>query len=322
MLKVTGQLLANNDDTGYGFYGDDTDYAVIQAGSIEKASEGKFRAAYFGNLFIDTNNHFTQGESSADGTWYNFDNDVKFSFTDDTDVSGFQTTGAKTAKKAENFSIDITADAKGCNPGYKYGAKATYRVIAEDLSATQGSDFDFNDVVFDVDPDADGTGATITILAAGGIWPLTLTVNDGEEYEVHEKLIPDIQKTVKYTLDGVEYNCYPMINTHEDGEKWITTKNEPTIRVTKKEIGGIEYKFDTDDNIRSAINNLIILTVYKYDGTEPATLNATQGEAACKILVDKDFKINSERNSIADENTNFHKYVQGTFQGRFWWKKD
>ena len=155
LLKVTGQLLANNDDTGYGFYGDDTDYAVIQAGSIEKGSQGKFRAAYFGNIFVDTDNHFTQGENSADGTWYTFDDNVKFSFTDNTDVSGFQTHGAKTAQKVTNFSITIPADAKGCTPGYSYTTgpqpvTETIRVIAEDLSASQRSDFDFNDVVFDV----------------------------------------------------------------------------------------------------------------------------------------------------------------------------
>ena len=110
LLKVTGQLLANNQNNSpqYGFWGDDTEYAVIKAGSIVKGSEGKCRAAYYGNLFIDTDNHFTQGESSADGTWYTFGNNVKFSFTDNTDVSGYQTHGAKTAQKATNFSIDTS----------------------------------------------------------------------------------------------------------------------------------------------------------------------------------------------------------------------
>lgn len=68
------------------------------------------------------------------------------------------------------------------------------RVIAEDLSATSGTDFDFNDVVFDVKlgyPTANQT--TITLLAAGGTLPLTVAGT-----EVHEAF-------------GVETN--QMVNT-------------------------------------------------------------------------------------------------------------
>ena len=46
------------------------------------------------------------------------------------------------------------------------------RIIAEDLHATAGSDFDFNDVVFDVHFTSTTT-ATVTIIAAGGTLPLT-----------------------------------------------------------------------------------------------------------------------------------------------------
>ena len=182
----------------------------------------------------------------------------------------------------------------------------TYRVIAEDLTASQGSDFDFNDVVFDVDPNADGQGATVTILAAGGIWPLEI---NGEE--VHQKLIPGIQTTVKYTHEGVEYDCYPMINTHEDGEKWINTGNKPTIRVTTG-------TWDTDDNIRNSIKTEIVLKVFKYGDTKGTELEANEGVAACKILVDKNYKINSERNNIAS-GTKFKDFVAGKLSGRVWW---
>lgn len=68
------------------------------------------------------------------------------------------------------------------------------RVIAEDLSATSGSDFDFNDVVFDVKlgyPNANQT--TIILQAAGGTLPLTVA-----DIEVHEAF-------------GVETN--QMVNT-------------------------------------------------------------------------------------------------------------
>ena len=175
LLKVTGQLLADNWNTGYGFYGDGADYAVIQAGSIAKENEGKFRAAYFGNLFIDTNNHFAQGRSSADGTWYTWNDPVKFSFTDNNDEG---------AQKATNFSIDIPADAEGCSPGYHWGDNtptADIRIIAEDLSAEGASDFDFNDIVLDVKY---GNPARVWLVAAGGTLPLQ--INDNENWETHK----------------------------------------------------------------------------------------------------------------------------------------
>jgi len=192
LLKVEGQLLANNKNNSpqYGFWGDATDYAVIQAGSIEKGSKGKCRAAYYGNLFIDTDNHFTQGENSADGTWYTFGDNVKFSFTDNTDVTGFQTHDAKTAQKAKNFSITIPRDNNGCTPGYKYGDDddpnaIVIRVICEDLTVNDPkNDFDFNDAVFDVKLIENDTKVEITLLAAGGTLPLYIG-DDDEKHEIH-----------------------------------------------------------------------------------------------------------------------------------------
>ena len=185
---------------------------------------------------------------------------------------------------------------------------SSYRVIAEDLSVDNQSDFDFNDVVFDVDPDDDGYGATITIHAAGGIWPLKI---NGEE--IHEKLIPGIQKfDYEDKKTGKTYQCYPMINTQaaEHGE---STSNQPTISVRTA-----EKVWDSDDNIRNSIRDYIHLIVYKYDDTDGEELYANEGDAACKILVDKNFKINSERNNIAN-GTKFKDFVTGKLIGRVWW---
>ncbi|SFC31439.1 hypothetical protein SAMN04488493_10573 [Xylanibacter ruminicola] len=49
-------------------------------------------------------------------------------------------------------------------------------------------------------------------------------------------------------------------------------------------------------------------------------LQATRGEAACKILVDDTFVPVPERRNIANENKKFTDYVQGTFVDEFWWK--
>ena len=67
-------------------------------------------------------------------------------------------------------------------PGQGYSKpNPNIRIIAEDLSAREGSDFDFNDVVFDVTFTSDNT-ADITLIAAGGTLPLTVA---GQE--VHSK---------------------------------------------------------------------------------------------------------------------------------------
>lgn len=54
--------------------------------------------------------------------------------------------------------------------------KFDVRIIAEDLSASSGSDFDFNDVVFDVTYSNNQT--IVTILAAGGTLPLYVNGNE------------------------------------------------------------------------------------------------------------------------------------------------
>ena len=118
-------------------------------------------------------------------------------------------------------SSDFSAGVSGCTPGFK--GKITVgpepiRIIAEDLSATEGSDFDFNDVVFDVQMNWPSEGKhTITLLAAGGTLPLTIA---GEE--VHAKF-------------GVPTN--KMVNT----ESW-TEQKAPVTFV-------IEGKYDNANDI-------------------------------------------------------------------------
>lgn len=172
----------------------------------------------------------------------------------------------------------------------------TYRVIAEDLNADEASDFDFNDVVFDVEPNAAGDAAKIVLRAAGGIYKLTVGGN-----EVHEAF-------GKYAENG----SYPMINT----SPW-----NPDVKAILFE--AYPGNFSSDADIRNTIKNIVI-KVYK-PGFEDngIELYAKTGEPACKILVDQTFGVVTERTGIADKNTNFHKYVQGTWDTEtngFWWK--
>ena len=173
----------------------------------------------------------------------------------------------------------------------------TYRVIAEDLNAEEASDFDFNDVVFDVEPNEAGNAAKIVVRAAGGIYKLTVA---GQE--VHAAFGQNAK------ADGT----YPMINTNP----W-----DPNTKATL--IESYPGEFGSDAEIRNTIKNIEI-KVYKPSFEENGlVLTAQTGKPACKILVDQTFNVVKERTGIADENTNFHKYVQGiwdTETNGFWWK--
>ena len=299
LLKVTGQLLANNSNNSpkYGFWGDDTDYAVIQAGSIAKGSEGKCRAAYYGNLFIDTNNHFEQGRSSADGTWYVFDSTVKFSFNDNS------TSTDPKATQATDFTINIPADQQGCTPGYKYTPgnppstpptdSNSIRIIAEDLSAAGDTDFDFNDVVLDV---TFGNPAKVVLTHAGGTLPLRINGNDANE--VH-KLFGVWQGD-----DAIDENTplQQMVNTGKGPSK-------PSVDLTNVLNVSISSRSEADTNLK--------LEVYKNGSW--IEMKSDKGEPACKLAVGQDFTVLGERQSIKRAYPNFLSWVENEKFSSQWW---
>lgn len=299
LLKVTGQLLANNSNNSpkYGFWGDDTDYAVIQAGSIAKGSEGKCRAAYYGNLFIDTNNHFEQGRSSADGTWYVFDSTVKFSFNDNS------TSTDPKATQATDFTINIPADQQGCTPGYKYtpgnppstpqNDPNKIRIIAEDLSAAGDTDFDFNDVVLDV---TFGNPAKVVLTHAGGTLPLRINGNDANE--VH-KLFGVWQGD-----DAIDENTplQQMVNTGKGPSK-------PSVDLTNVLNVSISSRSEADTNLK--------LEVYKNGSW--IEMKSDKGEPACKLAVGQDFTVLGERQSIKRAYPNFLSWVENEKFSSQWW---
>ena len=181
----------------------------------------------------------------------------------------------------------------------------TYRVIAEDLSAQGDTDFDFNDVVFDVEPNEGGQTAKITLLAAGGIYRLEV---DG--VEVHRALLGG---------DGRvdEKGLYPMINTGDGPEV------DPVVIRTDYAKDG--DSFSSDAAIRAAIQGITI-KVWKPTSKESTavvecTLSANKGKPASKVLVDKSFGIVPEHQSIANEYGLFTSYARGAWDGEFWWKK-
>jgi hypothetical protein len=169
-----------------------------------------------------------------------------------------------------------------------------YRVIAEDLNATEKTDFDFNDVVFDIIPNEGTSKAYIKLIAAGGIYKLTVN-----GLEVHEAFGESADP---------ETGLYPMINTGRGPE------HDPVILCT------LDGDW-TGDDVRGKIRDIVI-KVYKPGFEENGIeLDATTGRAACKILVDTRFGVVPERQDISNEYDLFTSYVQGYFEDEFWWKR-
>lgn len=290
VFKVTGtaQLESGRkDDDGFGIFGPTTGgYAVFQAKDIVRdtylASINSHGAVtYGGNLYVSAETHFAQGDDGSGN---------KFIYTKDNfDLKNIYVSGDYSGTEFSKGKPNITIDKTTCNPGFK-GANPLYRVIAEDLSASDAGDFDFNDVVFDV-VKVDGENTILRLICAGGTLPLRVRGSgESEGREVHAVFgdeTPILEK-------------HPMYNTGAG----------PNVPATEFTVKG---KYVTPAEIKN-----IKIEVYKNNSW--MELKATTGEAACKILVDDTFKPVTERRSIANEYKLFTNYVQGAFQDDFWWK--
>ena len=290
VFKVTGtaQLESGRkDDEGFGIFGPTTGgYAVFQAKNIVRdpylASINSHGAVtYGGNLYVSAETHFAQGDDGGG---------KKFIYTKDNfDLKNIYVSGEYSGTEFSKGKPNITIDKTTCSPGFK-GANPLYRVIAEDLSASDAGDFDFNDVVFDV-VKVEGENTILRLICAGGTLPLRVRgFGESEGREVHEVFgdtTPILEK-------------HPMYNTGAG----------PNVPATDFTVKG---KYVTPAEIKN-----IKIEVYKNNSW--MELKATTGEAACKILVDDTFKPVTERRSIANEYKLFTNYVQGAFQDDFWWK--
>ena len=277
VFKVTDTAtLEGGRGEGFGFFGpSEGGYAVFQAKNIVRnpTLEGTWGAVtYGGHLYVSAETHFAQGDDGYAPHKIIIEQD-DFSVDENIYAEGF-----KTGKP------DITIQETSCSPGFN-GDNSLYRVIAEDLSASEASDFDFNDVVFDV-VKAEGGKTTLKLICAGGVLPLK--VMGVEVHGVFGETTPNAQ------------GQYKMYNTGAG----------PTVPETTFTVEG---EYTTPEQIK----NIKIEVLKKGTWME---LKAKTGEAACKILVDDTFKPVRESRNIADENLKFTNYVQGKFQDDFWWK--
>ena len=154
----------------------------------------------------------------------------------------------------------------------------TVRIICEDLYASEGSDFDFNDVVFDASYTEGSNKTTVTIQCAGGTLPLFVAGR-----EVHQ-LFANANPTL-----GIETTT--MINTNSP--IGISGLEPVTFEID-------EIVAPWDINIAVKIENNLV------------PLSAEVGSPASKIAVDPDFIWCNERDDIREIYPNFSTYVKDT----------
>lgn len=297
-IEVTNKFKNTNINSGFEVHGPVSgSYAVIKATSFTQ--EGTY-IKYIGNLFIDTPSHFDTGyvkETSVQGNCW-----------------------------GDNCPVSIPKTE--CNPGYNTDIEPegdVVRVVAEDLTASAGNDFDFNDVVFDVEL-KDNNVVYVYVRAAGGTLPLYLGEDD-EAVEVHG-------------LFGKDTNI--MINTGAEAKGYANSKDglAPKGISLRNPLAG---QADAT-NVRQVAKAIKVTVIKNVNGTStPCVLKAEQGEATAKLCVGTDYQYTeggvtypclTERTDIKGqfkympENNHPHKgegkfplYVQKIF-GDDWYKSD
>ena len=200
--------------------------------------------------------------------------------------------------------IEVTGTGGGTPiPGDDIDEWEEIRVIAEDLSVGQSTDFDFNDVVFDVRRYTKTTTkhnegyVEIILRAAGGTLPLYV---DG--HEVHEAFGVDVSTMVNTGAQAAG------LNGKDDAEP-VTFKVENP----------------QGSNIGEIAKNI---PVYVIKNEIPCYLLAPIGEIASKIGVDCDYVWCTEREdidhkySLIEDGTQkklFTEWVQGIFPASGWY---
>ena len=302
MLSVAGRLLTKNANSNYGFraYGDD--YAVIQAQEITHEGNEQFRMSYYGKLYVATSSHFGQWYKDAPNTQqpaYYYESSVKFAFTDADDANVVASTSP------------VSIPASACSPGYSGNNNGggdnggsgdiddgdnddndTWgewkRIICEDLTVSQKSDFDFNDVVFDARINTAGTKAQIKLKAAGGTLPLTVGWS-GEE--------------------GTSYNAFEVHNMYDVAVN---------VMVNTHATNGVDGKADVVKTLTGSFSNYNDIKIMVQKLGVWTEITAHQGEPASKIAVGTDYEWCDERQDISKKYSNFTNYVQDATLTEWW----
>ena len=302
MLEVLGDCKAYNFNKNHGIIGlgTGTEYSIFKAGTVTYSEKGQNRMNYYGNLWVDVEvgNHFPQelldksnlNEASDQPTYYfktGEDRTVLFKFFGD--------------------PCPITSNIQpgDCHHGYIVNPptpfEADLRIMAEDLSATEKSDFDFNDIVFDVQfsraatETTAGNPARIRVRAAGGTLPLRIRIggtaadrSDWVWQEVHALW----NKSTGIMINTNATQRVSESKGHEDPEGFLLDPIDLDY-----EVGGAE-----------AAQNIVIEVLKSGNWIE---MEALKGKPAAKFACSPDHHWAEERQSLSGSYTNFDAWVQG-----------
>ena len=307
VFKVTGTAHLNaTKQNGYGFHGNGDDYAVFQAKNVVKETTGEANVTYAGKLYVSAETHFAQGNSGQ----YPY-----IKFEDGCSEANIYAAGDD---KFSTGNPDITIPATPCNPGFPAGGsddKESIRVIGEDLTVNDAnSDFDFNDIVFDVIWNKTTGKVSVKFLAAGGELPIYIGPDDNSAWELHG-LFADKEKEVaeKGGKTARNITTKTMMNTAKDKQNGNVIRD--AYECPEKVLPNSWW---SGDNIQD-IANSIEIRVQK-SGTL-FVLKAPEGKAPSKIAVDTDYNWCGERDNINTIYGKFNDYVEhNSYAWNEWYK--
>ncbi len=213
--------------------------------------------------------------------------------------------------------LSVTPNTNSCGATWKIEiptppTKPFLRVIAEDLTAGEKGDFDFNDIVFDVEY-VSATQAKVTVQAAGGTLPLYI---DGKE--VHQLFITANPSAT--TDQGGVVDTKTMINTNAQ-------RINPQAPYSSAELTNLptftmgDSWSDDQEEFSAQVRDNITLIVIKTDekgNTYELELTAKMGKTPGKVgIASPYYEWRQEKVYIGE---GFKKFVSEPTYA-LWWKE-
>lgn len=232
-----------------------------------------------------------------------------FSFEDWCDYD-FNDIAFLVAPRSEQSEI-IDMDKNDTNP---------YIFAVEDLGATEDSDIDFNDIVFAVEHVAGDEHAFVTVLAAGGIYPMHLFYNGQEIGNGFGEIVDGPHAGRNIDLSTVhQWFVDPKTNYPCPDDEMINTGNGVSVpfgNLTTIRIPVDPSTFNLTD-LANAYGNAADISqigfsvkVERPDGTTDAlTRPSKEGQAPQMILLPRTWQWPTERTRIHDAYPDFEKWV-------------
>ena len=301
VFEVTQTATINATKANYGIYNLGDDWAVFHANKIQcmPGQEGQgYKVTYGGKLYVvSETTHFEQGKS-GDYPYIDFKNGAS--------IDNIYATNFHEGKPA----ITIEGSETGCNPGYNGGGGGggsdpeVVRIIAEDLTwGSENGDFDFNDVIFDVQLIDNGSNIRITLRAAGGTLPLYIA-----GVEVHEKFGVSTSTMVNTYTDNSgnlikDHNPVSFTIPNQDKKNYVLDANGnetyPPYGSTVKEVA---WKLPVE-----------VLKLLSNGSRGLVELTAPVGKAAAKVAVGNDYNNWCPERTSVDDKFFDHSRRKGKF---------